>query len=49
MVAVTVSAKGRAPISLDFPGKQLSDVTVADVKAGVTRRYPYVRPAAPTN
>ncbi|GMK55347.1 hypothetical protein CspeluHIS016_0204030 [Cutaneotrichosporon spelunceum] len=37
---VSVSTKGKPTITLDFPGKSATDVTIRDVKAGVTNKYP---------
>jgi hypothetical protein len=40
---VSVSTKGKPTITLDFPGKTPAQVTVQDVKAGVTNKFPQVR------
>lgn len=39
---VSVATKGKSTISLDFPGKTAAQVTVRDVKAGVTNKFPQV-------
>lgn len=39
---LSVSTKGKTTITLDFPGKTAEQVTIADVKAGVTNKFPQV-------
>lgn len=43
MVSITVSLKGKAPIKLDFAGKQANDVTIKEVKTAVQAKFPKVR------
>lgn len=42
MVSITVSLKGKAPIKLDFAGKQANDVTIKEVKTAVQAKFPKV-------
>jgi len=49
MVIVNVSAAGKPialarglPMVVELPGKQLEDVTIADVKHAVAKKYPRV-------
>jgi very-long-chain enoyl-CoA reductase len=54
MVTVSVSAAGKPiplarglPMVVELPGKQLEDVTIANVKSAIAKKYPKVNPFCP--